>query len=120
MTKKNQTLLQLIREYNGHLNAQEIYDMSKEKDLDISVASIYRILDSFEKKGYIKKIDVGKQSFVYDCNTYQHAHLVCDKCGKIVDVKLDIEEAINSALGKKIDSYELCMHFICDECREEK
>ena len=46
MTKLNQKILQLIQESNGHLNATEVFLLAREKGIDVSLSSTYRILNS--------------------------------------------------------------------------
>ena len=52
MTKLNQKILQLIQESSGHLNATEVFLLAREKGIDVSLSSTYRILNSLYEKGY--------------------------------------------------------------------
>lgn len=50
-------------------------------------ATIYRIIDTFKKKGLIKQIDLRHNHAHYELvKGIEHHHLICVECGRIEDV----------------------------------
>lgn len=121
MTKLNQELLEMIRNSDGHLTAEQAFLMAKEKNIKVSMASVYRILTKLNEEGYISKFTNQDKVDVFDKTTEDHEHLVCTKCGKVSDLHIkDFKKILIDECGvKNFDSYNLCINYICDECKKK-
>ena len=54
----------------------------------------------------------------YD-NTTRHDHLICTRCGALADFKFtDLTHDVEAALGARIQSYDLRIHYLCPACRK--
>jgi Fur family peroxide stress response transcriptional regulator len=51
----------------------------------LSAASVYRILDSLEREGLVRRVGTTDGVARYDANLERHQHLVCRKCGRMTD-----------------------------------
>ena len=51
----------------------------------VSPASVYRILESLEREGLIRRVGTTDGIARYDANLERHQHLVCRKCGRMTD-----------------------------------
>ena len=50
----------------------------------------------------------------------KHDHLVCQKCGKLSDVRFDdLTPALQKQFGDTFVSYDLKIFYICPDCRTE-
>ena len=113
-----------LKEMSGHPTADDIYQSVHSKYPSISKATVYRNLSDLEKMNLIRRVKkVGEGSDRFDKNMMTHFHAKCSKCGKIYDVKLDLEEdLINNAKMRmedeefSISSYELVFIGTCSEC----
>ena len=55
----------------------------------------------------------------YD-RTRRHDHLVCKKCGRLLDVDLgDLTAQLTGKAGVHILSYDLKLLYVCEECRKQ-
>lgn len=121
MTKLNQKILQLIQESDGHLNATDAFLLAREKGIDVSLSSMYRILNSLYEKGYISKFTAEDKVDVYDKTLSDHSHLICEKCGKVTDLHLnDLKKVLCDRLQQDITGYRLNITYICEECQRKK
>ena len=120
MTKLKQDILNLIQTSKGHVSAEEIFFMAKEVNISISMASTYRILGELADKGLIRRIKVTGEKDIFDKTLIDHGHMVCIKCGKISDVNIpNFKKIIIKETGiKDFDSYDLCINYICDDCKK--
>ena len=70
---------------------------------------------------YCGKITNNDDSLCADCFDKimePHDHLLCDRCGKITDLKLhSLTESLEQEIGSEIEDYELTVHYVCPECR---
>lgn len=122
MTKLNKQILDMLTNSDGHLTAEQTFIMAKKSGIDVSMASIYRILTKLASEGYISKIQIPGQPDVFDKTNNQHGHLRCTSCGNIMDIHLDsFDNILGKATGiKDIIGYSLCIDYICDNCKKRR
>lgn len=121
MTNLNQNILEMIRNSEGHLTAEEVFLMAKKKKINVSMASIYRILNKLVDEGLIRKISISGKLDVFDKTLVDHEHLVCSKCGKIMDIHIkDLKKKLAKETGVEIDNYELIINYVCDDCKKKE
>jgi Fur family ferric uptake transcriptional regulator len=107
-----------------HLSAEDIYRVLLDSDEEIGLATIYRVLTQFEGAGLVMRhhFEGGQAVFELDRGKH-HDHLICIKCGKIVEfVNASIEEQqkkIAEDAGFKITDHSLIIYGECDsdECK---
>lgn len=117
MTRNGQKILDLIESSNEHMTAQEIYDSLQAKSNDMVRATVYNNLNTLVSEGKVRKVVLEGQPDRYD-KIIRHDHLVCSKCGKIADLYLDdITKKLEEQTGVHIDSYDLKLFYVCDECK---
>jgi len=120
LTKQRLAVLQVIRESDEHLTANEVFENARRILSGISFATVYNSLHYLKKEGLIGEVRFGMDSTRYDRNLTRHDHASCNKCGKLVDLDLSIpnellEEA--SARSKfKPESIEMTLRGLCPEC----
>ncbi len=120
LTKQRQTVLQVIRESDKHLTANEVFDDARRLMPGISFATVYNSLNYLKKEGLIGEIKFGMDANLYDRKLTRHDHALCNRCGKLVDLELSIpnallEEAANRSKFKP-DTIELTLRGLCPEC----
>ncbi|MCE9498965.1 MAG: transcriptional repressor [Leptospira sp.] len=62
------------------------YDSLKSEDSKISFATVYNSLEFLVSNGYVKKLDLDCDSARFDALLENHSHLVCNRCGEVIDV----------------------------------
>ncbi len=69
-----------------HLSSNEIYQMLHDQDKNLSLGTIYRVLDQFEKSGLITCHRFSPEQAVYELSdTEHHDHMIDTKSGKIIE-----------------------------------
>jgi Fur family ferric uptake transcriptional regulator/Fur family peroxide stress response transcriptional regulator len=122
LTKQRRSVLRVIRESDKHLTANEIFDNARRVLPGISFATVYNSLNYLKNKGLIGEIKLGTDANLYDRKLTRHDHALCNNCGKLVDLELDIptkllEEAANRSKFKP-ETIELTLRGLCPECSE--
>ena len=119
MSRISDELLTLINECEGHLTAEEVFLLAKSKKINVSLASVYRILEKLVDEGKIKKFSIPNGSHVFDKTAAQHEHLVCTICGKVKDIHLkNLKDIIAKEIKVGFNSYDLCLNYICEHCKK--
>ena len=84
--------------------------IKKKTNYNISLATIYNTIHSFEKKGYLKQIPINSNETYFDTNVSDHHHFYDLKEERLIDLHnadvgpINIKKKIN---GKKIKSVEV-------------
>ena len=120
LTKQRQAVLQVIRESDEHLTANEVFEDARRILPGISFATVYNSLRYLKNEGFIGEIRFGTDCARYDRKLTRHDHALCNKCGKLVDLELSIPvELIEEASGLskfQAESIELTLRGLCPEC----
>lgn len=110
-----------ILEYSDkrHLSAEDIYRVLLDAGHDIGLATIYRVLTQFEGAGLVIRhhFETGQAVFELERGKH-HDHLICVKCGKIIEFFDEAIEArqkeIATKNGFRISDHSLIIYGICD------
>lgn len=114
--------MQVLEKKNYHPSVDEIYDIVRVKYPSISLATVYRNVEQLCRMGKINRVEIGVGPVRYDGNTKKHLHIICQKCGKIEDVWLDmkIEDQIDfeeKIPNFTITNYKIEFFGICNYCK---
>ncbi len=122
LTKQREVVLQVICDEPEHLTANEVFDKAKQLLPGISFATVYNSLRYLKEGGHIAEISFGNGASRFDSLTSRHDHAICTKCGKLVDMEIELPaEIVNFAqeFSKfKLESIELTLRGLCPECNK--
>jgi Fur family ferric uptake transcriptional regulator len=116
-------LLELFNKTEKPLSIKDIQKSLKQANLD--QATIYRIISALESKGIIRQVDFQHGHAHYELTSREHHHhLICEQCGKIVDIsKCDTSKVERQALKignfSKINKHSLEFFGICNICAKK-
>lgn len=67
-----------------HLTAEDVYRVLLTENMDVGLATVYRVLTQFEQAGLLHRnhFETGKAIFELNEGSH-HDHLVCLDCGKV-------------------------------------
>ena len=120
MTKHGKMIADVVLASYDHPTAEQIYLRIRERGESISMATVYNNLKSLVEEGVIQKLTMDGSPDRFD-RPSRHEHLICSCCGKLSDVDLgDWSGRIEKETGLSIQSYDLRISYICDECQISK
>lgn len=106
-----------------HPSAEMIYIDLKAENPNLSLGTVYRNLNQLEEIGRVVRVTTVNNHERYDANCDDHVHLVCSKCGRVIDLMdADINAIIkgcNLNGGTKINHIKIVLEGTCDVCSEE-
>lgn len=84
-TVPRMTILDLFRRSpTRHLAAEDVYRQLIAENLDIGLATVYRVLTQFEQAGLLERHHFESGKAVFELNDGKHHdHLVCLQCGRV-------------------------------------
>ncbi|WP_394267381.1 Fur family transcriptional regulator [Anaerotignum sp.] len=120
MTRNGQRILDIILQSQDHLTAEQIFWQLKQTAPKTVLATVYNNLHTLCEEGLIRKISVEDGPDRYD-KAAKHDHLVCKKCGALLDMTFsDLTESLSAQLGEPILSYDLKVSYLCPACRKKE
>lgn len=108
-----------------HLTAEDVYRLLIAEDLDIGLATVYRVLTQFEQAGILVRHHFESGKAVFELNHgHHHDHLVCVKCGLVeefFDEKIERrQEQIAARHGFRVETHSMYLYGLCRNCHEPK
>jgi len=121
ITPQRKTILEELQKAYTHPTAMQLFGLVKKRDKKISLATVYRTLEFLEKNKLIVKIQSVKEQAKYDGNLTSHCHLVCKKCGEVIDIfdnkQIRIQSKELEKTGFKIETDYLEIPGLCANCQ---
>jgi Fur family transcriptional regulator, peroxide stress response regulator len=122
LTPQRRAILDYLASTDIHPSAQQIYHKVQKTHPDISLATIYNTLKRLEHLGFLKMLEVERDSRC-ETNLSQHINLICTICGKIRDMEgslpVNSEEVLHRFGFEVLDS-RLEYHGVCSACRDRQ
>ncbi len=124
-TNQRVLVLEIIRQEQGHLDADEVYRRAREKQPRISLSTVYRTLRLFRKLGLVEEVHFAEDHHHYEVKpSTEHHHLVCLGCGKIIEFRYPLsrylKRNVTEAKDFEIVETEIHMTGYCSRCRPGK
>lgn len=117
-------VLKVLFDCHNHLSAEQIVVKVKEQyQLNIGIATVYRIINLLEEMRVINSVSVnGNNAKVYELNlVLHHDHIVCIECGKIVEFINENIEQLQKDIAKEnnfdLKSHNMMLYGICKNCQ---
>jgi Fur family ferric uptake transcriptional regulator len=125
ITPQRKLLLQVIREGEGHLDADEIYRRARERDPRISLSTVYRNLNLLEELGVVSALHLDQEHHHYELKDVgEHYHLICSECGAVVEFHSALVGKLMTEVGEAedflIERTYIDLVGLCSECRARK
>jgi Fur family ferric uptake transcriptional regulator len=133
LTIAREAIVSVLGRSQKHLSVEEIFNEAKKIHDGIGLASIYRTLDLLVDLGFVHKLEFGEGKARYTLvneksELANHHHLICTRCGGIVDYAelLDEEKDLSKKTAIKLReqySFEVhrqsVQHFgLCGRCKD--
>lgn len=112
-------ILSLIHIF-GHLDVEDLFKKIREQFSAISLATLYKNINSMMEKGLITEIKIPHQKSKYEIAKEPHIHLLCQECGEFIDLKLDIGCLVNEATKEshyKVNKSFIVLSGLCEKCK---
>jgi Fur family ferric uptake transcriptional regulator len=106
VTPQRVLLLEIIRENEGHLDADEIYRLARDRSPRISLSTVYRTLSLLKDMGLVRELDFDEDHRHYelcDSSEYRHHHLYCLDCETVIEFESPLVMELMEQLAQEHD-----------------
>ena len=124
LTPQRRVVIKAIEDSDTHISAEEIYAQVVAKYPRVNISTVYRTLELLEKLGLIYEIDLGEGHIGYHPEEKgHHHHLICRKCGAVIDVGesvlFPVQATLLQAFDFQADLRHLAISGLCERCRKK-
>lgn len=120
-SKQREIIHEALKQNVVHPTAEYLYDILKNTEPSLSLATLYRNLNQLADNKIIKKIDGLEASAHFDHNTHEHYHFICDKCKRVFDVPAevapDLVRMCKDKTGFLVTGHDITFHGLCKDCK---
>ena len=124
-TRQRREILEEIYRQRRHFDVEDLIGQLRGRRLKVSRATVYRTIGHLEESGLIRKLGLDDDHAHYEITfgPAHHEHLVCEKCGRIVEIyDPDLERQLGRILRdngfSKVAGHTVEIAGICCDCRE--
>jgi len=104
---------------DSHPSAAEIFRHLRRRYPTLSLATVYSTLDLLRNVGQIRELSIRGRSSCFDMAETPHYHLLCRRCGRVLDVALPCPPLDERSLeGHRVEEIELYLYGTCRDCLE--
>ena len=102
LTPQRVMIVAAIEDSDHHISAEEIYSQVIARYPHMNISTIYRTMDLLKKLGLVTETNLGEGRVRYhSADKGHHHHLVCQKCGRIIDLDETLLFPLKNALRKR-------------------
>jgi Fur family ferric uptake transcriptional regulator len=123
LTPQRMMVIEALQGVDGHISAEEIYTQVRAKYPYANISTVYRTLELLKELGLVTEIALGDGRIRYHpAEKGHHHHLVCQKCGRIMDLPESalspLEHTLLHDYRFKADLRHMAFFGLCADCRK--
>ena len=121
LTVQRHTVFEELASRRDHPTADQVFDAVQRRLPGLSRTTVYRVLETLVETGFAQKVHHPDAVARFDPVTERHHHLVCESCGRLVDLD---DSAVPQVLlpdpvgtGFHIRDYSVSFSGLCSNCQ---
>ena len=125
-TAQRDLILDVFLRTEGHVSGEDLYRLVRDQDPTLGQTTVYRTLRLLTEAGLAREVRFGdgRAHYEHHYKHQHHDHMICSKCGKIIEFYSPELEAIQDAMAAK-HKFELTSHLlrmigVCADCRRQE
>jgi len=122
ITPQRMAVLKILAESKNHPSVESIYQQVRQDFPTTSLATIYKTVTLLKEIGQVLELGFADWGSRYDGNKpFPHPHIICTKCGAIVDPDYASMQEITREMARKsgfaISHHRLDFFGLCPKCQ---
>jgi len=122
LTPQRLMILSAVAGADSHISAEEIYAQVRARYPHMNISTVYRTLELLKELGLVTETDMGDGRVRYhSIGKGHHHHLVCEKCGKIIDIEESMLSPLWAEIRQKynfrVNMKHLAFFGLCPKCQ---
>lgn len=117
-------VLQSVLQEHAHVTADDVRANVLRRYPAIDPATVYRTLETLERAGLVVRVELGDKVTRWAGHAGEsHHHLVCRRCGLLVELDdapfQQLSDAVGKRYGVRVDMQHIVLRGVCGVCAEE-
>lgn len=123
-TRQRHLILETFFQLDGHFSVEQLWARVREHDRRVSVATVYRTMKLLAESGLAHAQNFGDGQTRYEpaIGREHHDHLICTRCGTIIEFENDRIEQLQDLVAKKhgfrVTSHKMELYGLCRNCQK--
>ncbi len=121
VTPQRRAIARIVGELDGHATAETIFSELSERLPGVSLPTVYATLELLEELGEVARVPSGAGAVLFDARTEPHDHMICRRCGAVIDLDAGIDHAAALAAaattGFAPDDAQAVIKGVCAGCQ---
>src|SRR5262249_42569334 len=124
-TDQQRDMVRYIFAQHNHFDADQLIDDMKRAGFQVSRATVYRTLPKLVDAGLLRQLEIGPRMFYeHDYGYPQHEHMVCQKCGKMIEFQDPAVDAVIAEVcrrnGFHSSGHTFIIRGVCSDCNRAR
>lgn len=122
VTPQREIILTALHDFDDHASAEDIFRRVQMRSAAIDISTVYRTLELLQEMKMLAVVDAadGQRRYALRHTHDEHAHLVCDECGRVMQVDpeplRELARALQQAYGFTLDDRHFSLPGRCASC----
>ena len=117
-------IVQVLVHSDQHLTAEQIFDQVRTNTEVINIAAVYRTLELLVQQDFLACVILQDGQIVYTAQNHgAHIHLVCRRCGAVMDASNELIAPLAQSLqvqhGFCADRLHISLTGLCQVCQAD-
>lgn len=123
-TRQRHLILEIFFDLEGHFSVEQLWAKVREQDPRVSVATVYRTMKLLAESGLAHAQNFGDGQTRYEpaIGRDHHDHLICTRCGTIIEFENDRIESLQDVVARKhgfrVTSHKMELYGLCRACQK--
>ena len=125
MTSQRRLILVALDCFDGHPNAEQIFDLARQRDPCLNLSTVYRTLRWLEQEGLVNARhfdETGRHDHFDPALPAEHYHFVCKVCERVIEFDDPAIEAVKTRFKSKrnvmVETVSVIFYGVCQDCRQ--
>jgi len=122
-TRQREVIADTFFRTKKHIKIEELLEEVRKVEPGIGYVTVYRTLLLLKECGLAHQRHFGDGQSLFENAGEHHDHMICIKCGKIVEFEDDRIESLQEEMAKKLNfkivSHKHEIYGACSKCQEE-
>jgi Fur family ferric uptake transcriptional regulator len=122
-TSQRDDIARVFFSASGHLSVEDLYNQVRKVNPRVGYATVYRTVRLLRECGLAAERHFydGEARFENAEQEHHHDHLICERCGRIVEFTNErieeLQEVVAEKLGFTISRHKMELYGVCADCR---
>ncbi|HWR38888.1 MAG TPA: Fur family transcriptional regulator [Patescibacteria group bacterium] len=124
VTPQRLAIYSVLEESKAHPSAEMIFNKLQPTYPTMSLATVYKTIEILKEIDLVQILNVGEDSFRYDADTSNHAHVRCIACGRVDDLHgIDPSAFVSKVAASteyRLNGQQFYFFGTCPGCQEQE